>query len=257
MHGSERCAVEDRAAFLYAETKVRKAWATSAGRPCRFEWSVVDIANRSAVAGFAEALSALPNLSSLVSAMATGRNIAGSIAGFGDGSSGAGQSRYKGNFHRWLLRGSEKGGSGVGKTKRGKGTKIMAIADRAGLPVGISVASASPHETKLVLATVEQRFTAEAPDLLIGDKAYDSDPLDEKLKMQYGTELVAPHKANRTKPCTQDGRRLRRYVRRWKIERLFAWLQNFRRLVVRWEYHLSNFLGMVHLGCAAILLRYF
>lgn len=189
--------------------------------------------------------------------MATGRNLDGSPAGSGEGPTEAGQSRSKGNLHRWLLRGSKKGGSGVGKTKRGKGTKIMAIADGAGLPVGISVASASPHETKLVLATVEQRFTVEAPHLLIGDKAYDSDPLDEKLKMKYGTELVAPHKANRSKPRTQDGRRLRRYVRRWKIERLFAWLQNFRRLVVRWEYHLSNFLGMVHLGCAAILLRYF
>ncbi|MBI2683179.1 MAG: transposase [Acidobacteriales bacterium] len=55
----------------------------------------------------------------------------------------------------------------------------------------------------------------------------------------------------------QDGRRLRRYLRRWKIERLFAWLHNFRRLVTRWEYYLSNFLGMVQLGCAAILLRYF
>jgi transposase len=249
--------VEDRAAFLYAETKIGKAWATCAGCPCGFEWSIVDIANRSAVAGFTEALSALSNLSSLVSAMATGRNLGGSIAGSGDGSTGAGQSRHRGNFHRWLLRGSKKGGSGVGKTKRGKGTKIMAIADGAGLPVGISVASASPHETKLVLATLEQRFTAEAPRLLIGDKAYDSDPLDEELKRKYGTELVAPHKANRSKPRTQDGRPLRRYVRRWKVERLFAWLQNFRRLVVRWEYHLSNFLGMVHLGCAAILLRYF
>jgi transposase len=133
----------------------------------------------------------------------------------------------------------------------------MAIADRHGLPVGISVASASPHETKLVEATLEQRFTPEAPPRLIGDKAYDSDPLDEKLKRKYGTELVAPHKQNRSKPRTQDGRRLRPYKRRWKVERLFAWLHNFRRLVTRWEYHLSNFLGMVHLGCAAILLRFF
>ena len=92
---------------------------------------------------------------------------------------------------------------------------------------------------------------------MIGDKAYDSDPLDEKLRREYAVELVAPHKANRTRPRTQDGRRLRRYLRRWKIERLFAWLHNFRRLVNRWEYHLGNFLGMVHLGCASILLRYF
>ena len=48
----------------------------------------------------------------------------------------------------------------------------------------------------------------------------------------------------------------RGYRRRWKIERLFAWLQHFRRLVVRWGHSLDNFLGMVHLGCALILLRY-
>jgi transposase len=133
----------------------------------------------------------------------------------------------------------------------------MAIADRHGLPVGISVASASPHETQFVETTLEQCFTREVPRLLIGDKAYDSDPLDETLKRKYGTELVAPHKENRSKPNTQDGRQLRRYKRRWKVERLFAWLHNFRRLVTRWERRLSNFLGMVHLGCAAILLRYF
>ncbi len=44
--------------------------------------------------------------------------------------------------------------------------------------------------------------------------------------------------------------------RRWKIERLFAWLQNFRRLVVRYERYAENFLGMLQLGCCIILLRY-
>lgn len=209
------------------------------------------------MAGFAQALSAVPNLSSLVSAVAAGRDLGGCITGFSGGFAGSGQGGFAGELHRWLLRGSEKGGSGVGKTKRGKGTKIMAIADRHGLPIGISVASASPHETKLVETTLEQRFTQEVPALMIGDKAYDSDPLDEKLENKYGTQLVAPHKENRSKPDTQDGRQLRRYKRRWKVERLFAWLHNFRRLVTRWERHLSNFLGMVHLGCTAILLRYF
>jgi transposase len=55
---------------------------------------------------------------------------------------------------------------------------------------------------------------------------------------------------------TQDGRPLRRYRRRWKIERLFAWLQNFRRLVTRWEHRAENYLGFVQLGCVVILLRY-
>ncbi len=90
----------------------------------------------------------------------------------------------------------------------------------------------------------------------MGDKAYDSDPLDEALKEQ-GIEMIAPHRKNRKKKKTQDGRKLRRYKRRCKIERLFAWLQNFRRLVVRYEYEYKdeNFLGMAQLGCIIILLR--
>jgi transposase len=142
----------------------------------------------------------------------------------------------------------------VGKTKRGKGTKLMAVADRAGFPLAVRTASATPPEVPLVPATLAAAFTTELPARLIGDKAYDSDPLDIALA-EAGIELIAPHRANRKKPATQDGRPLRRYRRRWKIERLFAWLQNFRRLVVRHEYHTENFLGFVHLGCTVILLR--
>lgn len=107
---------------------------------------------------------------------------------------------------------------------------------------------------RLVEETVCERFTDERPKRIIGDKAFDSDPLDEKLH-RLGTELIAPHRANRRKPKTQDGRKLRRYQRRWKIERLFAWLQNFRRIVVRYEYHADNYLGFVQLACMLILLR--
>lgn len=131
----------------------------------------------------------------------------------------------------------------------------MAIADGHGLPVAVGTASASPHETRLVEPTVEQRFTAALPTCLIGDLAYDSDPLDLRLQQQYGIELIAPHKRNRRRPKTQDGRKLRRYCRRWKIERLFAWLHNFRRLVTRWEYYEANFLGMIQLACVLILMR--
>lgn len=130
----------------------------------------------------------------------------------------------------------------------------MAVADSAGLPLAIYVTTASPHEVTLVEATLQSGFIDQAPQRLIGDKAYDSDPLDDRLRLQ-GIELIAPHKANRVKPNTQDGRALRRYRRRWKIERLFAWLQNFRRLLTRFEYHLDNFLGFVQLGCILILSR--
>ena len=60
----------------------------------------------------------------------------------------------------------------MGKTKRGKGTKLMAVADGAGLPIAISVGSASPHEVKLVETTLKQRFIKENPERLIGERAY-------------------------------------------------------------------------------------
>lgn len=149
----------------------------------------------------------------------------------------------------------QKRGRLVGKTKRGKGTKIMGVADGHGLPLALRTASASPAEVKLVAPTLEERFVADVPERLIGDKAYDSDALDEQLLQHYGIEMIAPNKANRRVP-TQDGRPLRRYRRRFKIERLFAWVFNFRRLVVRYEYHAENFQGFVHLAAAIILLRY-
>jgi transposase len=130
----------------------------------------------------------------------------------------------------------------------------MVVADNASLPLAIHAASASPHEVTLVGETLLQSFTAERPARLIGDKAYDSDPLDAELAVK-GIELIAPHRRNRKKSATQDGRKLRRYKRRWKVERLFAWLQNFRRVATRFDYHVENFLGFVHLGCIKILLR--
>ncbi len=131
----------------------------------------------------------------------------------------------------------------------------MGLTDAGGLPIAVSAGSASPHEVTFVEATLDACFVDEVPVRLIGDKAYDSDPLDERLRQDRGVELIAPHRVNRSKTLTQDGRQLRRYKRRWKVERLFAWLQNFRRLVVRYEYHLDNFIALIQLGCIVILLR--
>ena len=135
------------------------------------------------------------------------------------------QGRWRVGFERMFcgrdLCSGQKRGRQVGKTKRGKGTKIMGIADGHGLPLALRTESASPAEVKLVPATLEARVVADVPERLIGDKAYDSDRLEEQLLQEYGTELIAPNKVNR-RVTTQDGRPLRRYVRRWKIERLFA-----------------------------------
>jgi transposase len=157
----------------------------------------------------------------------------------------------------------EKGGGLIGKTKRGKGTKCMVVVDGEGVPLGTSIHSASPAEVKLVeqtLTTIKVPRAGsgrpkERPARLIGDKAYDSDPLRERLGNR-GIELIAPHRANRRRPKTQDGRALRRYRRRWKVERTFAWLQNFRRLVTRYERHPLMFKAFLHLACALITLRH-
>ena len=123
--------------------------------------------------------------------------------------------------------------------------------------MGVSVACARPHEVTLVEDVLAARFTEALPDRLIGDKAYDSDKLDAQAQT-WGVQVIAPHRSNR-KPenRTQDGRALRRYKRRWKIERFFAWLQNFRRVRTRDDWYADNFEGFVLLACMLILLKLF
>ncbi len=147
------------------------------------------------------------------------------------------------------------GGDGIGATKAGNGVKIMVLVDARGLPVSIDTLSATPHESQLVQPLMSFMLTEEQPERVIGDKTYDSDALDEALAEQ-GIEMIAPHRSNR-KPerVTQDGRSLRRYERRWTVERTIAWLQNLRRLCIRWEKSTTLFRGLVHLGCAFILLK--
>jgi len=148
------------------------------------------------------------------------------------------------------------GGDEIGPTKRGKGVKIMAIVDRHGLPLAVSTHAANHHEVTLVQLSFEFYMIEAKPQNLIGDRAYDSDKLDEELR-DDGIEMIAPHKRNRVRQRTQDGRRLRRYERRWLVERFFAWIQWQRRLLVRWEYYAENFLGFVQLATIAILLKQF
>ncbi len=153
---------------------------------------------------------------------------------------------------------AKKGVKMLGRPSEGRVRRSWRLQiDRSGLPVAAHVAStASPHEVTLVEPTLATGFiTDEQPARLIGDKAFDSDPLDTQLAIDYSIELIAPHKSNRKKPKTQDGRPLRRYKRRWNVERLFGWLQNFRRILVRHDHYADNYLGFVQLGCILILLQ--
>lgn len=147
------------------------------------------------------------------------------------------------------------GGDGIGCTRVGKGVKIMVLVDARGLPVAVDTTPANPHESRLVQRLFDFMLPEERPERVIGDKAYDSDELDAALADE-GIEMIAPHRQNR-KPenVTQDGRPLRRYARRWTVERTIAWIQNFRRLCIRWEKSTKLFQGFLHLACTLLLLR--
>jgi len=256
MHGPYRRPVGVSGAAVSSQAAERWARPTVARHACGVERCVVGITHGCSLARFACSLSALSNLSSTLPTVAALGAVRAFAANTGRRPTRPREARSERSLHRRQLQFGEKRGSGVGPTKRGKGSKIMAIADRHGLPVAVHVVSASPNEATLVEPTLQRRFLRETPKRLIGDKAYDSDPLDQRVREHVGMELIAPHRWNRSRPVTQDGRALRRYRRRWKIERLFAWFHNYRRIVNRWEYYPENFLGMVQLACAVILLRH-
>jgi len=157
----------------------------------------------------------------------------------------------------------KKGGPDVGKTKRGKGSKLMLVTDGRGTPLADLLSSASPAEITLL-----ERTLAKVPVLrarrpgqargrvgrVLADAAYDSDPHRARLKRRAIT-LIAPHRSNRVRPATADGRSLRRLKRRWVVERTFAWLQTFRRLQTRFDHSAVSYAGFVHLACAMLTLR--
>jgi transposase len=132
----------------------------------------------------------------------------------------------------------------------------MVVVDGHGTPLGVCIESASPAEIKLVNTVLDTIPAHLLPEFLIGDRAYDSDPKDAELLAEYDVKLVSPNRSNR-KIRTQDGRTLRRYRRRWIVERTNAWLLNFRRIVNRWEHRASNYAGFLRLACIVIMLRQF
>lgn len=133
----------------------------------------------------------------------------------------------------------------------------MVVADGKGVPLACCTASASPAEVTLVEEVLEQAPHDESSlQKLVADRAYDSDALRERL-WASGWDLICPHRRGRTRPPTQDGRKLRRYRKRWTIERTIAWLGNFRRLVVRYEKYSFTYQAFLHLACIMICLRRF
>ena len=215
------------------------------------------------MAGPAGGISLALDLLAAVARLGRTRCVADDLADVSGRTESQGATGLERDVYRRQFRFCKKGGAGVGKTKRGKGTKWMVVVDGKGVPLGNHLGSASPAEVKLAETTlaairVPNRFRRgrprQKPQRLIGDKAYDSDPLRARLKKR-GIELIVPHKAGRVRPATQDGRALRRYRKRWKIERTNAWLGNFRHLVVRYDRNLNIYQAFFQIACFMIVLR--
>jgi transposase len=130
--------------------------------------------------------------------------------------------------------------------------KLEVVTDASGVPLGTAAAAANRPETDLVgeaLGDIPVPLPERVP--LVADGGYDSDPLRDDLGGQ-GIELLSPHRKNRKKASRNDGRRMRRYARRYVIERTNAWLHSFRRLANRWEYYSFIYHGFVRLACIVI-----
>ena len=117
----------------------------------------------------------------------------------------------------------------------------MVLGDGEGVPLGVRLESASPAEVTLADATLKEVRVPrpkgrprQKPKRVIADRGYDSDPLRERLKKR-AIELIAPYRKNNKRKRYYDGRKMRRYKRRWIVERTNAWLKGLRRMRVRWD----------------------
>jgi IS5 family transposase len=135
--------------------------------------------------------------------------------------------------------------------------KLEVVTDASGLPLGMTVAAANVCEQELLVPALNDVPVAIPPGTpVIADKGHDSDPLRDKLEAE-GLVPVIPHRKNRVRTSRNDGRRLRRYCHRWKIERTNAWLHGYRALAVRWSHYLFIYVGLVYLAFIHMALQRF
>ena len=152
------------------------------------------------------------------------------------------------------------GGAGTGPnpTDRGKsGTKRSLLTDGCGVPLGVAVAGANRSDMKMVRATLETQVgarpqpTPQAPQNLCLDKGYDFDEVREILA-EFG---YIPHIRARGEE-TQAKQHIPGYrARRWVVECTHSWMKRFRRLLIRWEKKVANYLAMLEFACAFIAFR--
>ncbi|PZP43791.1 MAG: IS5 family transposase [Azospirillum brasilense] len=152
----------------------------------------------------------------------------------------------------------KKGGetTGPNPTDRGRpGSKHSLVTDAKGTPLGLIVAPANQHDSRLLEATLDavppvsggkRGRPRRRPRKLHADKAYTGRPVRRALRRRGITPRIA-------RKGIEDSRRLGRH--RWVVERTFAWLARFRRLVVRYERRADIHLAFATLAAALICLR--
>ncbi len=140
----------------------------------------------------------------------------------------------------------------------------MLVVDGNGLPIGFCLASANRHEVKLAVPALETvRVPRRAggrprqrPKELVADKAYDSKSFRDWLRSRKVKPTI-PSYERRERKRPKRGRPMKvasGYKERWKVERTFAWLGNFRRLLVRHERYLSTFRAFLLIAIILVLL---
>jgi transposase len=140
----------------------------------------------------------------------------------------------------------------------------MLVADGNGVPIGFRLDSARPAEVKLAaptLQTVRVRSrngqVKTRPHQLLADRAYDSRAFRTSLRKRGIKVCIPPRRRpknwrkKRGRPVTADRQT---YKQRFKVERSFAWMGNYRRLLIRWEHHLSVYRGFCFFALALICL---
>jgi transposase len=233
----------------WVESERRK---TPRERPALFRRNTMDAPYGSPVAGTAERVQLGGNMLAQVERVGAERYIAQALARIPLGTLGSAENQMGRMLCGRKLRFRKKGGAAVGKTKRGKGTKWMVLVDGKGLPVGVSLESASPAEVKLAPKLTPKR--SGPVRYLIADRAYDSNSFRAHLAAR-GIEPIIPARSNNRRATHQDGRKLRRYRRRWIVERTFSWIGWCRRLVVRWERLIEMYRGFFHIALIMLTLR--
>jgi transposase len=145
----------------------------------------------------------------------------------------------------------------------------MLVVDAQGLPLGFHLESAAPAEITLAdttLDTVRVRSRSgqikTRPQQLVADRGYAGSEFRRSLQKR-GIKVCIPAKK---RPATWRKKRGRpwatdkeTYKQRFTVERSFAWMGNFRRLLIRWEHHLSVYRGFCYfaltLTCINALLK--